>query len=66
MKRISVDNGYHYTTPAKAIKKVGMGAIVMMMDDELVEHINFLYAPCSNAKFVREYLRRAKYDLIIG
>ena len=66
MKKISVDNGHSFTTPSKAIKALGLDVIANMMDDELRDHINHLYAPCTDAKFVREYLRRASCDLIIG
>lgn len=68
MKRISINNGHSYTTPAKAIKEVyaGVGEIYHMMDDEIREHVAHKYAPCTDAKFIREYLRRAKADLIIG
>lgn len=66
MKRISINNGHSYTTPREAIKAAGMDTIAHMMDDEIREHVANKYAPCTDAKFIREYLRRAKADLIIG
>ena len=66
MKRISINNGHSYTTPREAIKAAGMDTIAYMMDDGIREHVAHKYAPCTDAKFIREYLRRAKSDLIIG
>lgn len=39
MKSISIDNGHSTTTPAKAIKAVGIELIAQMMDDETREHV---------------------------
>lgn len=39
MKSISIDNGHSTTTPAKAIKAVGIEVIAQMMDDETREHV---------------------------
>ncbi len=66
MKKISINNGHSYTTPREAIKAAGMDTIAYMMDDEIREHVAHKYTPCTDAKFIREYLRRAKADLIIG
>jgi len=66
MANISVDNGNSYTTPAKAIKAVGFDTIVNMMDDDTREDVHNKFAPCTDATFLREYLKRAKDDLIIG
>lgn len=66
MKRISINNGHSYTTPREAIKAARMDTIAHMMDAEIREHVAHKYAPCTDAKFIREYLRRAKADLIIG
>lgn len=66
MKKISINNGHSYTTPREAIKAAGMDTIAYMMDDEIRERVANKYAPCTDAKFIREYLRRAKADLIIG
>ena len=45
MKKISINNGHSYTTPAKAIKAAGMDTIAHMMDDEIREHVAHKYAP---------------------
>lgn len=47
MKKISINNGHSYTTPAKAVKEVyaGVGEIYHMMDDEIREHVARKYAP---------------------
>jgi hypothetical protein len=66
MKHISIDNGNSYTTPAKAIKAVGFDTIVNMMDDDTREAVHNDCAPCTDAAFLREYLKRAKDNLIIG
>lgn len=66
MKKISINNGHSYTTPREAIKAVGIEAFVCMMDEEIREHVAHKYAPCTDMKFIREYLRRAKANLIIG
>lgn len=66
MKKISINNGHSYTTPREANKAAGIDAIAYMMDDEIREHVAHKYAPCTDAKFIREYLRRAKANLIIG
>lgn len=39
MKSISINNGHSTTTPAKAIKAVGIEVIALMMDDETREHV---------------------------
>jgi hypothetical protein len=40
--------------------------IVNMMDDETREAVADEFAPCTEADFLQEYLRRAPHDLIIG
>lgn len=66
MKQISINNGASYTTIEDAIATVGMNTIAMMMDDEIREQVANDIAPCTDEKFVAEYLRRANEDLIIG
>ena len=66
MKRISIDNGTTYTTPAEAIKAVGMDTIANYMDDDTREAVHNELAPCSDIEFLSRYLELAKDDLIIG
>lgn len=66
MKSISINNGHSTTTPAKAIKAVGIEVIALMMDDETREHVTACCNCRTDAEFVREYLRRAKHDFVIG
>lgn len=49
-------------------KKNGISfeAISNMMDDDLREAVHFDLAPCSEAEFLAEYLRRSDADLIVG
>lgn len=41
-------------------------AIVNVMDDDTRELIHAAYAPCTNERFLRAYLRIAPADLIVG
>lgn len=75
MKKINFSNGsgrWFYANEASEALKfaeengISWQAIVNMMDDEAREDIFFDMAPCSEAKFLAEYLYRAKTDLIIG
>lgn len=66
MKRISVDNGYHFVDPAEAIAAMDWDTIVNMMDDETREHVHDEIAPCTELEFLVKYLELADDDLIIG
>ena len=45
---------------------ISFEAIACVMDDDLRESIHFDLAPCSEAEFLAEYLRRSDADLIVG
>lgn len=66
MKSISIDNGHSTTTPAKAIRAVGIDVIAMMMDADIRDYVAANCHCRTDAEFVREYLRRARCDLVIG
>ena len=69
-EEISLDNGMTYQTAAEAwpeIQERGLWeTIVEMMDDDIRERIHDGLAPCSEVKFLEEYLKEAKTPLIIG
>ena len=65
-KRISIDNGAHWTEPAKAVESVDWDVIVSMMEDEAREQVSAELAPCGNVEFLERYLYVAKNNLIIG
>jgi len=70
MKHISLDNGHTYQTAEQAMPEIDSrnlwDAIVSVMDDDTREAVSLDLAPCSNAEYLAEYLRRAPEDLIIG
>lgn len=76
MKKINLSNGsssswFSAEEAENAIvfaEKNGISfeSISAVMDDELRESIHFDLAPCSEAEFLAEYLRRSDADLIVG
>lgn len=70
MKHISIDNGRTYQTAERAMPEIDnrnlWDVVVNAMDDDTREAVAYDLAPCSNAEFLSEYLRRAADDLIIG
>ena len=70
MKHISLNNGHIYQTPEQAMQEIDdrnlWDVVVNAMDDDTREAVAYDLAPCSNAEFLAEYLRRAADDLIIG
>lgn len=66
MKKISIDNGRSYVTPAEAIYAMSWDAIASMMDDDTREAVHRDLAPCTEAEFLAAYLERATDNLIIG
>ena len=70
MKYISLDNGHTYQTAERAMPEIDnrnlWDVVVNAMDDDTREAVAYDLAPCSNAEFLSEYLRRAADDLIIG
>ena len=70
MKHISIDNGRTYQTAEQAMPEIDnrnlWDVVVNAMDDDKREAVAYDLAPCSNAEFLAEYLRRAADDLIIG
>ena len=65
-KRISIDNGSTFITPAEAVKSMDWDAIVNAMDDEVREKVHAELAPCTNTEFLNRYLELASEDLIVG
>ena len=65
-KRISIDNGSTFITPAEAIKNMSWDVIVNAMDDEVREKVHAELAPCTNTEFLNRYLELASEDLIVG
>lgn len=67
---ISLDNGNTWLTAEEAISEIQerrlWDAIVEMMDDDIRERVHNKLAPCSEVKFLEEYLKEAKTPLIIG
>ena len=67
---ISLDNGRTFMTAEDAMFEITechlWDAVVNAMDDDLREKVHAQFAPCSNAKFLREYLVLSPTDLVIG
>lgn len=68
---ISIDNGHTFYAPDELdeiMPEVARmwAAIVQMMDDDTRESVQADLAPCTEAEFLAEYLRRAPSDLVIG
>lgn len=70
MKHISLDNGRTWMTAEEAMDEINernlWDVVVEMMDDETREAVHNDIAPCTEAEFLAEYLRRAPSDLVIG
>ena len=70
--RLSIDNGNTfmsvYELPNGNFPKCGVSwdAVVALMDDDTREEVHDNFAPCSEMEFLKEYLKRATEDLIIG
>lgn len=66
MKKISIDNGVSFILPDEAVKIAGIFTIAQMMDDDVREYVHNNCNCVNDVDFVREYLRYAHDDLIIG
>lgn len=76
MKKINLSNGSssHWFSADESenaiifAKENGISfdSIACVMDDDLRDSIHFDLAPCSEAEFLAEYLRRSDADLIVG
>lgn len=66
MKRLSIDNGATYCTPAEALEAVTIDQLAVYMDDETRERVHFELAPCTDEEFLDRYLELAPADLICG
>ena len=66
MARISIDNGFSYCTAREALAAYPMRLIASYMDDDTREDVHGDLAPCTDLEFLREYLRRAPWNLVIG
>ena len=70
--RLSIDNGNTfmsvYELPDGNFPKCGVSwdAVAALMDDDTREEVHRDIAPCTEMEFLKEYLKRAKEDLIIG
>lgn len=72
-KMLSIDNGatfYAASEIPEIMPEINARhlyrQIVNFMDDETREAVHMDLAPCTDAEFLAEYLRRANDDLIIG
>lgn len=70
MKQISLDNGRSYIDVSEAMTEIMdrnlWETVVNLMDDAVREAVADDMAPCSEEAFLREYLKRANDDLIVG
>lgn len=70
MKRISLNNGCSYMDVDEAMTEIVANdlweTVVNLMDDAVREAVADDMAPCSEEEFLREYLKRANDDLIVG
>lgn len=66
MKRISIDNGATYCTPAEALEAVTIDQLAQYMDDDTREAVHGEIAPCTDEEFLTRYLELAPADLILG
>lgn len=68
MSEISWNNGVTFGDAEEflAARPDLWDAAVERMDDTTREQVAFDLAPCAKVEFLREYLRRAETDLIIG
>lgn len=69
-KEISLDNAATFLTAEEAMPEIIArnlwDIIVYRMDDDTREAVHADLAPCTNLEFLKEYLRRAPHNLIIG
>lgn len=66
MKKISLDNGYSYITPAEALGIIPLDLLAEYMDDETREAVHHELAPCTDEAFLTRYLEIAKKDLVMA
>ena len=64
--RISIDNGVSFVDLETAVRSVDWCVISNAMDDDILEHVHQMLAPCSEIEFLDRYLRLSPDDLIIG
>lgn len=69
-KRISLDNGIHFTDAHDAIREILernlWDAVVNMMNDDTREAVAAELAPCTEEAFLTMYLELAPENLILG
>lgn len=69
-KKISLDNGIHFTDAHEAIREILdrnlWDAVVNMMDDDTREAVAAELAPCTEEAFLARYLELTPDNLIIG
>lgn len=65
MKRISVDNGMHWVSPETALETIDIDTMTVYMDDDTRDAVYYDIAPCADAEFVAEYLRRAPMEQLL-
>ena len=66
MKRVSIDNGMHYVSPAEALETFSLDVMANYMDDGICYAVNDELSPCSDEAFLIRYLELCEDDLIIG
>lgn len=72
--RLSIDNGctfvqvYELPDEGDFFPQCGVSwdAVVAIMDDDIREEVHRDLTPCTELEFLKEYLKRAKEDLIVG
>lgn len=65
MKKISIDNGYHWIDPEEALESVELDALAVFMDFDTMEAVH-AEGPESDIEFLIRYLELAPDDLIFG
>lgn len=66
MKKISVNNGLTFVSPAEALEKMPFDVIINYMDDDIREQVHRELSPCTEEEFLSRYLELAHDDLIVG
>lgn len=68
MREISWNNGVTFGSAEEFLDERPdlWDVAVELMDDDVREQVAYDLAPCTEIKFLREYLRRSEADLIIG
>lgn len=70
MARININNGagkwYDVDEVEQVLEQIDLETLFEYMDDDVLAEVTYEIAPCTDAEFLAEYLRRAPADLVIG